>query len=51
MADKRMIISVTFREKDRALYDFVIKKGDVIGNSNYIKSLIDKAMKEEEECK
>ena len=36
---KRMIISVTFREKDKALYEFVLKKGDVIGNANYIKSL------------
>ena len=48
---KRMIISVTFREKDKALYEFVLKKGDVIGNANYIKSLIDKAMKEEIVCK
>lgn len=39
--DKRMIISVNFRDgKDEELYNFVLRKGKVIGNSNYIKQLI-----------
>ena len=49
--EKRNIVSVNFREKDRELFEFVIKKGSIIGNSNYIKQLIYEEMQREKASK
>lgn len=51
MGKKRNIISVNFRDKDQLLYNFLIKKGDVIGNSNYIKQLLYNEMEREKAAK
>ena len=39
MGKKRNIISVNFRDKDQLLYNFLIKKGDVIGQVIFQKYL------------
>lgn len=49
--EKRNIVSVNFREKDKELFEFVIKKGAIIGNSNYIKQLIYEEMQREKASK
>lgn len=49
--EKRNIVSVNFREKDKELFEFVIKKGSIIGNSNYIKQLIYEEMQREKASK
>ena len=49
--EKRNIISVNFREKDKELFEFVVKKGSIIGNSNYIKQLIYEEMQREKASK
>ena len=48
MEDKRMRITVNFRDKDKALHEWIIKKGEVIGVSNAIKLILDEAKKREE---
>lgn len=43
-----MRITVNFRDKDKELQDWIIKKGEVIGVSNAIKLILDEAKKQEE---
>lgn len=38
--NKRLRITVNFREKDKELYDWVLKKGDLIGVSSAIKVML-----------
>lgn len=49
MVDGRTRITINFREKDKELYDYVIKKSEIIGSSAFIKTLIKDAMEKEEE--
>lgn len=44
MADDRMRITVNFRSKDKDLYDYALKKSEIIGASAYIKTLIKEDM-------
>ena len=48
MSDNRIRLTINFREKDRELYEYVIKKSEIIGSSAFIKTLIAKAKEEEE---
>ena len=48
MGDGRIRLTINFREKDRKLYDYVMKKSEIIGASAFIKTLIAKAKEEEE---
>lgn len=48
MGDGRLRLTINFREKDRELYDYVMKKSEIIGASAFIKTLIAKAKDEEE---
>ena len=43
-----MRITVNFRDKDKELQEWVLKKGEVIGISNAIKMILDEAKKQEE---
>lgn len=42
-------ISLSFKNniQEKELYDYVIKKGEIVGISSYLKMLIQKAMLEE----
>ncbi|MGL4802013.1 MAG: hypothetical protein ACRC18_07080 [Cetobacterium sp.] len=46
-------INVSFKNNlhEKKLYDRVKKKGEIMGESAYIKMLVDKDMREEEELK
>ena len=48
MGDGRIRLTINFREKDRELYEYVMKKSEIIGASAFIKTLIAKAKDEEE---
>lgn len=49
MVNGRTRLTINFREKDKELYDYVIKKSEIVGASAFIKTLIKNAMEKEEE--
>lgn len=48
MDNRRMRLTVNFRDKDRELYEWIIAKGEIIGVSNAIKLIINQAKEKEE---
>ena len=49
MADTRLRLTINFREKDRELYEYVMKKSEIVGASAFIKTLIAESKAKEEE--
>lgn len=47
-SDGRLRITINFRDKDKELYEYILKKGEITGTSAAIKILIKEAKDKEE---
>lgn len=47
--DNRLRLTINFREKDRELYNYIMKNSEIIGASAFIKILVKNDMEKKED--